>query len=82
MIAKDSGQKNNFHILPSFITSETRWNWAQLTFSKSFETVTKEREKIRPIADWHVPSNNPRNNCEMHFSSISLVVSKVTKPID
>ena len=46
MIAKDSGQKNNFHIMPSFITLETRWNWAQLTFAKSFGTVTKEREKI------------------------------------
>ena len=46
MIAKDSGQKNNFHILPSFITLETRWNWAQLTFAKTFGAVTKDREKI------------------------------------
>ena len=46
MIAKDSGQKNNFHILPSFITLETRWNWAQLTFAKTFGTVTKDREKL------------------------------------
>ena len=46
MIAKDSGQENNFHILPSFITLETRWNWTQLTFAKTFGTVTKDREKI------------------------------------
>ena len=29
------------------------------------------------IADWCVPSNNPRNNCGTHFGSSSLVVSKV-----
>ena len=39
MIAKDSGQKNNVHTLPSFITLET-------TFAKTFGTVTKDREKI------------------------------------
>ena len=32
-----------------------------------------------PIADWRVPSNDPRYNCEMHFDFSSLLVSKVAK---
>ena len=34
-------------------------------------------KKNWPIADWRVPSNNPRNNCVTQFGSSSLVVSKV-----
>ena len=30
-----------------------------------------------PIADRHVSSNNPRNNCGTHFVSSSLLVSKI-----
>ena len=30
-----------------------------------------------PIADWRVPSNNPKINCGTHFGSRSLVFSKV-----
>ena len=32
---------------------------------------------LGPIADRHVSSNNPRNNCETHFVSSSLLVSKL-----
>ena len=52
-------------------------NLDNLTFAKTYGTVTRDRKKNWPIADWRVPSNNPRNNCGTHFSSSSLVVSKV-----
>ena len=52
-------------------------NLANLTFAKTYGTVTRDWEKNWPIADWRVPSNNPRNNCGTHFGSRSLVVSKV-----
>ena len=48
-------------------------NLANLTFAKTYGTVTRDREKNWPIADWRVPSNNPRNNCGTHFRSRSLV---------
>ena len=40
-------------------------------------TVTRNKKKNKPIADKRVTSNDPRNNCEKHFDSSSLVVSKV-----
>ena len=52
-------------------------NLANLTFAKTSGTVTRDRKKNWPIADWRVPSNNPRNTCGTHFGSSSLVVSKV-----
>ena len=52
-------------------------NLANLTFAKTYGTVTRDREKNWPIADGRVPSNNPRNNCGTHFGSSSLVVSNV-----
>ena len=52
-------------------------NLANLTFAKTYGTVTRDWEKNWPIADWRVPSNNPRKTCGTHFGSSSLVVSKV-----
>ena len=40
-------------------------------------TVTRNKKKNKPIADKRVISNDPRNNCEKHFDSSSLLVSKV-----
>ena len=52
-------------------------NLANLTFAKAYGTVTRDWETNWPIADRHVTSNNPRNNCGTHFGSSSLVVSNV-----
>ena len=60
-----------------FASLETRGNWAEFSFAETSGTVTRDREKNWPIADQRVPSNHPRNNCGMHFGSISLLVSKV-----
>ena len=38
--------------------------------------VAKDNERW-PIADLHVPSNDPRNTCGTHFGSSSPLVSKV-----
>jgi len=33
------------------------------------------------MAERHVLSNNPRNNCETHFGASPLLVSKVARPL-
>ena len=40
--------------------------------------LLETRNKNWPIADWRGPSNDPRNNCGIHFGSRPLLVSKVT----
>ena len=45
--------------------------------SQRLKGLLPGKGKNWPIADWRVPSNNPRNNCGTHFGSRSLVVSKV-----
>ena len=52
-------------------------NWTELTFAKTSGTVTSDREKNWPIADRRVSTNDPRNNCGMHFGSRSLLISKL-----
>ena len=56
-------------------------NWDELTFAKTSGTVTKDVEKIWPIADQRVLSNEPRNNCGTHFGSSSPLVSKIANNI-
>ena len=56
-----------------FSTSETG-DWDEFPFAKNSGTVIREREKNWPIADWHVPWNDPTNNCGTHFISSSLFV--------
>ena len=56
-------------------TSETR------NFAKTSGAVTRDREKNWPIADWRVPSNDPRINCGTHLGSSLLLVSKVANDI-
>ena len=63
--------------------------WKKFRTSTGFEPVTsrlpvrwdwdcyKEQEKNKPITDKRVTSNDPRDNCEKHFDSSSLLVSKV-----
>ena len=71
------------HLIPCVASSlfchfqnrkETR---AELTFAKTSGTVTRDRERKRPIADWHVPSNDPTNNCGTHFGSSPLLASRM-----
>ena len=55
---------------------------ADLIFMKTSGTVTRDREKNWPTADWRVPNNDARNNCGTHFGSslfvcLFFVVSKV-----
>ena len=63
-------------------------DWKKFRTSTGFEPVTsrlpvrwdwdcyKEQEKNKPITDKRVTSNDPRDNCEKHFDSSSLLVSK------
>ena len=39
-------------------------NWDKLTVAKASGTVTGDRKKNWPIADWHVYSDNPRSPCK------------------
>ena len=53
-------------------------DWAKLTKSKRLLGLLLRTEvKIGQLADRHVHSNNPRNTCGAHFSSSSLLVSKL-----
>ena len=55
-------------------------NWTEFTFAEASGTVTRDRKKQWPIADERrLPSNDPRNNCGMHFGFGSLLVFKVVK---
>ena len=54
--------------------------WGKLTFPKTSGTVAKNKEKNWPIDDRRVPSNDPRNNCETHFVSSSLLVKLRFEP--
>ena len=59
-----------------FATSETR-RLGQVNFRKDFWDGYWGQRKNWPIADCHVPGNDPRNNCGTHFGSSSLLVTKV-----
>ena len=65
--------KQNVRMLWLFSTSETG-DWTEFTFAKTFGTVTRDREKNWPIADWYVTRNDPTNNCGAHFGTSSLFV--------
>ena len=54
-------------------TLETRKTWTEFTFAR---TVTRDREKIWPIADQRVHSDDPRGNCGTHFGSGSQFPSR------
>ena len=56
---------------------QKRGDWAKLTFAKTSGTDTKDRGEHWPIADWHVPGNDPRYNCGTHFGSSFLLFTKV-----
>ena len=49
-------------------------NWAELTFAKTSGTVTRARarKKNRPIADRHVPSNDPRTLVARILAPVSV----------
>ena len=51
----------------------TEGNWAGLIFAKTSGTLLGTgKKKNWPIADWCVPSNDPRNYCGTNFDSSSL----------
>ena len=65
--------KQNVRMLWLFSSSETG-DWTEFNFAKTFGTVTRDREKNWPIADWYVTRNDPTNNCGTHFGTSSLFV--------
>ena len=60
-----------------FVTSEPRKRLGRVNFHKDFWDGYKGQGKNWPIADWHVPGNDPRNNCGTHFGSSSLLGTEV-----
>lgn len=77
MIAsKDSEHKLKFE-------SEIFGRFYNVFFFRHFKKVSFCKDfwdwKKLPIAERHVPRNNPRKNCGAHFGSSFLLVSKVAK---
>ena len=62
--------------LSYFGTKKREGTWAGSTISQRLLGLFLGAGKNQPIADRHVPSNDPRNHCGTHFGSYSLLVSK------
>ena len=73
LLPRDKGLYISIH----HFKNDRETNWTELTFAKTSGTVTSDREKNWPIADRRVSTNDPRNNCGMHFGSRSLLISKL-----
>ena len=71
---------SRFHSSPHTLLNsplKKQENWAVLPFPQRLLGLLLGTGKNWPIADQRVSSNDPRNNCGMHFGSSSLLVSKM-----
>ena len=68
-LVPDQATDWSISLKPGSYTGDTKLhgNSAEFTFAKSSGIVTKDREKDWPIADWHDPSNDPKNNRGPNF---------------
>ena len=68
-LVPDQATDRSITLKPGFYTGDAKLqgNSAEFTFAKSSGIVTKDREKDWPIADWHDPSNDPKNNRGPNF---------------
>ena len=77
MVKFDLLTSNQPLITPHSPLQKRQGDLVEFTFAKTSGTVTRDWRKIWPIADRHLPSNDPRNNCGTHFGSSPLPLSKV-----